>query len=248
VARVSKKRDIARASLEEHLRIGKELIPPFQRMGSPMEQVFWWRDLLPQFLWIDALVQFYGEAGAVRVFRDFLSASDQFNAHPVEILDGTVGAFSLIEMDKRAPLVERLAEQVESAIVQPFGNTLSLYPSCPMAWMTSGRTFDRASSISAVRDAIRRLNPGKDSHAGYCRALPLHRLFAHDKVKIFSSLTETIEAIKTYPLGDRYRVESFARNAHGSMLVRRAKEDPDVFAWSQDFWRSNLELAPCLYE
>jgi hypothetical protein len=117
-----------------------------------------------------------------------------------------------------------------------------------MAWMISGLTFDRDPSISAVRDAICRLNAGKDSHAGYCRALPLHRLFAHGKIKIFSSLTETIEAIKTYPRGDRYRVESFARNAHGSMLVRRATESPDVFKWSKSFWRSNLALAPCRYE
>jgi hypothetical protein len=246
--RMAKKLDLRRASLEEHLRVGKELLPPFQTMGGPMDQIFWWRDLLPQFLWIDALVQAYGEAGAVGVFRDFLSAADRFNQHPQEILDGTIGSFALIAVDRRADFLAELSENVAYSVVKPFGDILGLYPGCPMAWMLSDFSTDPTSSLSTVRDAIHRLMPGKDSYAGYCRALPLQRLLVHEKVKIFSHLTETIEAIKSYPHGDRYRAETFARNAHGSTMVRRAKEDLEVFKWSRDFWRSNLTLTPCFYD
>jgi hypothetical protein len=243
----AKKLKLQRAALEHHKQVGKELIPPFLRIGAPTEQIFWWRDMLPEFLWIDALVQTYREADAVRVFADFLSAADRFNTHPRDILDGTVSAFRLIEEDKRQPLIEELQDPIATAVLRPFGHILKLYPHCPMAWMTTGLDADPNSSIASVRDAILRMFPGKDPHPGFCRALPLHRLLAHNKIRISSSLTETIEAIKTYPNGDRYRAETFARSTHGSMLMRKAKEDPATFAWSRSFWNSNLTLTPCTY-
>ena len=87
------KLNLQRSSLQHHKQVGKELIPPLQRMNTSMDQVFWLRDVLPEFLWIDSLVQEYGQTGAVREFNDFLSAADPFNSHGKEILDGTVGAF-----------------------------------------------------------------------------------------------------------------------------------------------------------
>jgi hypothetical protein len=48
-----------RSALEHHKQVGKELITPFQQIGTPMEQVFWVRDLLPEFLWIDSVLSNY---------------------------------------------------------------------------------------------------------------------------------------------------------------------------------------------
>jgi len=84
---------LQRSAIEHHKQIGKELVPPFQQMGPPMEQIFWVWDLLPEFLWIDALVHEYGQHEANVTLNDFLSAADRFNSHHTEILDGTMGAF-----------------------------------------------------------------------------------------------------------------------------------------------------------
>lgn len=51
-----KKLKIQRSALEHHKHVKKELVPPFVGMGPPTEQVFWARDLLPEFIWIEALV------------------------------------------------------------------------------------------------------------------------------------------------------------------------------------------------
>jgi hypothetical protein len=248
VPMAAKKLNLQRAALEHHQQIAKELVPPFLRIGTPPEQVFWWRDFLPQFLWIDALVQTYGEAASVRIFGDFLSAADRYNAHPHDILDGTVGAFRLIQEDKRQAILEESQHLIAVAVLQPFGHVLSLYPQCPMAWMATGLSRERSSSIVSVREAVIRLLPGKDRYAGFCRALPLHRFLAHSKVYISDNLTETIEAIKSYPSGDRYRAETFARSMHSSVLMQQAEKDPTVLSWSRDFWNSNLAMTPCVYE
>ncbi len=243
-----RKLNLRRAALEHHRQIGKELIPPFQQIGPPMEQVFWLRDLLPEFLWIDALVHEYGQPVASRILNDFLTDADRFNSHPKEILDGTIGAFRLIGEEQRPAFVKELAASIGIAVARPLRHVLNLYPGCPMKWMAPDQSADREVSISATRDAIERLFAGKDPHAGFCRALPLNRFFAHGKVRISSNLADTIQAIKNYPHGDKYRAETFARTTHNMVLMRRAKEDSDMFAWARDFWDSNRTLVLCLYE
>src|SRR6266516_657098 len=132
---MSKKRlKLQRSALEHHKQIGKELIPPFQQIGPPMVQVFCFRDLLPEFLWIDALVHEYGQHKASGLLNEFLAAADRFNSHPREILDGTIGAFRFISESQRGPFLEELAGLIDGSVTRPFGRILSLYPKCPMSW------------------------------------------------------------------------------------------------------------------
>ena len=240
-----RKLDLQRSALEHHKQIGKELVPPFQQIGPPMEQVFWVRDLLPEFLWIDALVHEYGQA-ANEILNDFLTDADRFNSHPKVILDGTIGAFRFIPEGDRRAFVEELNVKIGTAVARPLRHVLSLYPECPMKWIAPDQSADRELSIVAVRDAMGRLLPGKEPHAGFCRALPLNRFLAHNKVFIASHLTDTIEALKSYPRGDKYCAETFARAMHNMELMQRAKEDPNTFAWARSFWNSNLTIVPCV--
>ena len=211
-----------------------------------MEQIFWVRDLLPEFLWIDGLVREYGQPTANRVLNDFLTDADRFNSHPKEILDGTIGSFRFIPESQRPVFVKELAEKIGTAVARPIKHVLGLYPECPMRWMVPEPLVERDVSIDAVRDAVARLFAGKEPHAGFCRALPLNRFFAHDKLRISSDLADTIEAIKSYPNGDRYRAETFARTTHNMVLQGRVNEDPDTFSWAHSFWNSNGTIAPCI--
>jgi hypothetical protein len=242
------KSDIWRSRLEAHKRVGKQLIPPFQSMGIATEQIYWWRDLLPEFLWIDSLVHEYGEPAAWRLFVDFLSAADRFNPDHDYLIDGTVSAFRLIPADQREAFHTELVEYTKAAIVEPFGDVLNLYPECPMAWLLTEPLEGSETGVSLVRDGVLRLLPGKDNHAGFCRTFPLHRMFAHKRAFIVDTLTELIEAIKLYPAGDRYRVESYARQMHDSLFMQQAAKEPQLLDWSHHFWNSNLTIAPCHYD
>ena len=155
--------------------------------------MFWWRDLLPEFFGIDSLVQTYGESGAASIFKAFISAADEYNLHATEILDGTISSFNLIGADGRQSLRAGLTKLVREAVVVPFGTVLSLYQDCPMAWMQD--TTSATSTVDAlmqIRSAIERLLPGKDSHTGFCRALPLHRLLAHGRINTLRILLKPL--------------------------------------------------------
>jgi hypothetical protein len=134
------KLDLQRSSIEHHKQVGKELIPPFQQIGPGMEQVFGLRDLLPEFLWIDALVQEYGQPSAARLLNDFLSAADPFNSHPKEILDGTISAFRFIVEERRQAFVKELAGKIELSVVRPFQHVLRLVPRVPHEMDGAGLT------------------------------------------------------------------------------------------------------------
>ena len=237
-----------RSSLKDHKRVGKELVPPFLAMDVPMTQVFWARDLLPEFLWIDSLVNFYGEAAGAAMFRDFMTAADNYHCDTDRFLDGTMSAFALIAGERRQQFLSDCSLLVRLAVDEPFGEILALLTSSDMAWLGTRTLESTRDAIQLLRQSVNRLIPGKDEHAGFCRALPLHRYFKHNRVMIVDTLTELIEAIEQYPKGDRWHVESYARQVHDSDMLDRAGRDPGFLAWSRRFWRFNADLAECHHE
>ena len=159
---------IWRSKLADHKRIGKQLVPPFQHIRISTEQIFWWRDILPEFLWIDSLVQTYGNLHAWALFGDFLSEADRFNPDANEILDGTVSAFRLVPAEKRKAFREELAPVVKEAIVAPFGTILKLYPDCPMSCLP----------LCCLRQPRQRFQLCEVPCSGLCRVKTIIRDFA----------------------------------------------------------------------
>jgi hypothetical protein len=232
--------------LQDHRRFKKQLVPPFQQLPGGVSQIYWTRDFLPEFLWIDALVQEFGKTAAVSVFRDFLRALDPLVPDGKEVLDGTVSSFRLVPQDLRQDFLRTYGGKANWAVTRPFSYVLTLYPGCPMAWLLQEpATETQSDAIDLVRAAVLRLLPGKDEHTSYVRALPISRYFEKGKIHIGVHMTELIEALKAYPEGDRAHVESFARSSHNGIMQHRAEENPDWMEWTRYFWNRNSELVTC---
>jgi hypothetical protein len=234
------------SALKDHQRFKKKLVPPLNRMSGAVLQIFWPRDLLPEFLWIDALVNQYGESGAASIFNDFLKSMDPLVPLEARVLDGTVTSFRAVPEDLRQSFIEAHRGKIEWAVERPLGDVIALYPRCPMGWLISPRDGrDTVVAIGNVRQAILRLMPGKTQHPAFCRALPMNRYFAHKKVFISNHLTELIDAIEKYPKGDRARAETWARTTHNIMMKQGLEKDPRLLDWSRHFWNHNQDLVPC---
>jgi hypothetical protein len=122
------KMKLQRSALEHHTQNRKELLPPFNRLNPAPQQIFWPRDLLPEFLWIDALVQQYGRSEGNKVLNEFLTEADRFNTHSKEILDGTISAFYFIPKDQRSHFVKAMESSIDRAVIRPFGHILDCTP------------------------------------------------------------------------------------------------------------------------
>lgn len=237
---------ILRSKLEHHARDKKQLIPPFVSMK--MAQIYWYREMLPEFIWIDSLVSFYGEHEASIYYNRVMDMLDEFNLYKNKILLGMVSSFNQVDPKSRNLITDKNKFLIEDAIVKPFGSIINLYPAMPMMWLIKGQKVygSREDAIKEIREAILRLFPAKDSHSGFCRAVPLNRFFKHNKLFITRNMGEIIKAIEEYPNGDRYRVESFARNVINMEFERRKAEEADFIKWSKYFWNYNYSLAECI--
>ena len=100
----SKTGKVLTSKIKDYKRDKKTLTPPFGQIN--MTQVFWHRDMLPEFLWIDSLVAYYGESGAPDYYNRLLSVLDEY--HKGEpILVGMVSDFGLIAKEDRETIINK---------------------------------------------------------------------------------------------------------------------------------------------
>ena len=232
--------------LREYKRLGKELIPPLLSFFPQLEEINWWSETLPEFLWIDSLLQAYGQTAGANLLNDFLGVLDKFYEDPKFILNGLVTSFGDVPQQFRSEILVKHASDIEWAVKKPFAHVLTLYKNCPMRWLVRESAGpDSSAAIAAVRAAVVRLLPGKDDYGGFCRAIPLRRYFVHKQVLVASNLTELIDSITKYPHGDRFRVESFARSHLNGDLRNRSEEGRWSLDWVKSFWRENYSIVGC---
>lgn len=233
------------SKMGDYKRSKKVLVPPLGQIN--MSQIFWHKEMLPDFLWIDSLVVFYGEMAASNYFNRVLDVLDNYyRAEP--ILTGMISDFNLIDDKIRKEVLTTNKFLIEDAVIKPFGDIIRLYPECPMAWMLEAVTLPVLNVINTVEEAkkaVMRLYPAKDSHGGFVRALSLNRFFKHNKIKISSKMKDVITSIENYPNGDRYRAESFARTVVNTYYLQEREKDPDLGKWSKYFWFHNFKISKC---
>ncbi len=233
------------SKIKDYKRDKKVLTPPFGQIN--MSQVMWHKEMLPDFLWIDSLVVFYGDIEASEYYNRMLNVLDEYHkAEP--ILTGTISDFGLIKPEDRPKILKANKFLIEDAVIHPFANIIRLYPECPMSWLLEGASLyelNVSDTIEDAKKAVERLFPAKDNHSGLVRALPLNRFFKHKKVQITSNMKETIKSIEEYPKGDRYRAESFARNLLNMFYMQEHEKNPDLAKWSKYFWTYNFKISKC---
>lgn len=123
-----------RRRLDAYKRRGKTLAPPLMNylQVSPLEYD---RQLLPQLLWLESVVDRYGEKklpGLVHRFLDLMDALGTTGSDPVS---GMVESFLFVPEAKRAAFVHDHRDAVQAMVIEPFGPALLLYGDCPMKWL-----------------------------------------------------------------------------------------------------------------
>ncbi len=236
------------SKISDYKRDKKNLIPPLGSLN--MVQTNWVRDLLPEYLWIDSLINRYPQNLAIELYNSFLDIADSFRKIDPDSKDlpllGHISQFMEISTKDRKPLLAAMNVIYKQVMLPDFINALSLYPNNPMDWLiVDSETSDKDQGVDYLQNAVERLYPGKDEHSGLCRAIPLNRLFKHNKLKISSKMSDLVTGLKTYPQGDRYHVESFARSVINTSWGMEVERKASLTNWSKLFWKLNGELSKC---
>lgn len=237
------------SGLGKHSKVGTQLVPPLAKL--PMHMLNFERDLLPEHLWIAALVDQYGVEHAHRPFYDLMDAVDKIWKEESPSL-GLITDFGRVPLEARAAFKRENEDLIRAAFHEVIGRPLAFYPDGPAHWMVDQRALDEVGSLdpevelTRLRNLVVRLLPGKDDFAGHVRVLPFARALKHGKVH-FPHDFDLIDVMPRYPGGctdeERWRVQSLART-----MVNMDYEHLDRYTgkdWPKYFWRHNFDLLPC---
>jgi len=233
-----------------HRKSGTKLITFLSDIG--VRQIQWERDVLPEFLWIAALAIKFGIDAFHTPYGNFMDAvDDMWSINTVPL--GLISDFALFPTDRRSEFLAKNTQLIEEYFRNPIGRIISFYPECPAAWLLQKEFIppddhlDPEIELGHLRSLVIKLLAGKDAYASRVRIVPLDRLFKHDKIRIFDTLKEILEAIPKYPSACsedfKSRVESFARTVINMEIEQRV--DLQAHEWPKYFWRHNYDLAVC---
>ncbi len=254
-----KKRQKARqgggySALRRHHKKGSRLYSPGDELR--FTDVQWMRDMVPEHLWIGALAMFYGPRKAEwpNIYGEMMDALDEVVGDQKLPPLGMVSDFSLVPADTRERFRKQHEALIQKAVLLPFGRVAAFYPDCPMGWLIeedwleAGGPLDPDMELGQLSTLLALLFDGKELTTGHVRAVPLNRLFKHNKLFITRGVSDdVVKLLPKYPAEcneeELYRVQQWARTALNVMYTIDGRYVDR--AWPKYFWRQNYNLAPC---
>lgn len=251
--RSQKKRKNQFTPINKHKRDGSKLTSEWSDLN--LQMIEWERDLIPEHLWIDLLAEEYKDVLWFRIYNEFLDKLEEcLTEQPKTPLFGFISDFTIPSDEEKEKFISNNKDLVFNAFFKPIGKILSLYPKNPASWLVLKEWIDKEKvdfeeELNKLSQSVSRLMEAKDLYAGHIRALPLNRLFKHNKIFLLKEkMEELAELIPKYPgkctEEEKYYVQSFARTTMNQkfMIEDRYKD----MVWSKYFWRHNYDLVPCV--
>ena len=235
--------------IHEHKRNGSKLLSQWSELNTKM--IDWERDLIPEHLWIDLLAQEYKNVHWHNIYSEFLDKLEECLVElPNVPLLGFISDFNIPTDEEKEKFINNNEDLIFEAFYKPIGKIMELYPENPANWLlldkwTKNDRNDSEKELDRLGQSVKRLMEAKDLYAGHIRAVPLNRLFKHNK--IFLPKGELTDLLPKYPVecteDDKYYVQSFARTTINQYFL--TEERYTSMNWSKYFWRHNYDLVPC---
>jgi len=241
--------------LNQYKRKGKILSPPYEFLQN-IESVAWDRDLIPEYLWMEALHQKFGNLMILHQnFNKFLDLFDSYiNDEDISLL-GLITDFGKVPNEKREEILKNNYDIIKELFVDIIGHVIVLYPDCPAVWLIPNEekeTFKKNHeySVKKVIESVIRLYPGKESE--YCRELrilPLQRLLKYERLS-FRSQVKWPRLLLKYPYQlstkEKEHCERMAILTLNMYIEFPGGSKKRNYQWSKHFWRCNLRISPCI--
>lgn len=237
--------------ISSHKRNKTKLVSPMNQLN--MELLQWEKDFLPEHLWIEMLANEFNDIHWHRIYNDFLDKLEESINDPDVMLFGFISDFNVVPEKSREDFIKKNYEFIYNFFYKIIGKALTFYPDNPANWLLleewkEREKIDFETELNKVGRSINRLMAAKDYHSGHVRAVPLNRLFKHNKLFIFKDMKKAVDLLPKYPDlcndDEKYYIQSFARNIMNPLFMKdeRYKEKK----WAKYFWRQNYNLIPCV--
>ncbi len=236
--------------LSQHKKKGTVLQSPYNEM--PFNIYDWAKDILPECLWIAALIEHFGKKDAYKFFYKFMDVIDEVWPDDNFAAIGFLTDFSVIPETARKQLWNHHEELLVECFHKPIARILTFYPKNPAAWLVRkdivdiGGHVDPDVELGYLRNLVANLCSRQGELATLVTALAFGRLLpccTFDAQKCDS----LIKLLEKYPIdcteSEKQIVESHARSFVCGIYMqnkRYAKRE-----WPKYFWRHNFDLTVC---
>ncbi len=208
----------------------------------------WHREMLPDFLWLAAML---GRRSAWKAAYEPLDVLDEFVPAGPRILDGRLSRFALVPEAQRAAAREALRSRAPNGLPSELGHTLALYPTCPAQWLYEDwferNEPDMERGLAVGRSLVAEHTDKFGVRETRLRMAAISRYVTHGRIAHPGG--EIYDLVPKYPGGlsesDQQAVESVMRAMWLGLVGMEVNEDPSVLDWPREFWTRNREVAPC---
>ena len=237
--------------LRNHKRIGKRFIPPLlQYPEGKIHPVNWYRDFLPEFLWIALLCDQQGYKVAV---KNTIKLSDTVNS----VINDTkrTGGFCIasdylsLNDEERKLIISKVDQELGKILDSCLGTILKFYPDFPMGWLVSDKWMEKTSvgleGLVSIKSAVRARVDRFSRPAMECQVLAWVMMCKSGKIQYPAEMEiPDPNLISEYPDTD----ESKRMGAHvRSCLKAFVLISEQRSNWISSFWRHSFEISPCEY-
>lgn len=232
--------------LSGHTRVKSQLVTPSNSYDR-LQLLDWYRDLLPEHLWIDLLRQQVGEQRYLVQFNQLLDRL-QASVGVEPVFHGYISEFGIFPEEQRAEFLEAHGDLVREAFFTPAGRLLMGYPGFPAAWMCApfaadAQALDRDAIATVLTESVIRLSQNKNAYVGHLRVLPFSRKVRAGKFQ--TSSEEHLDLMMRYPAScsdqEKRRLQQFAATTMNATMSDQYAN----FPWPAIFWRHNSRMVEC---
>ncbi len=249
-ANAQKSKGVHGARLDDYRVKGRLRQPPIAQL-SP-ELVKWQKDLLPELLWLDLLLESSSLSKSANLAHSTLDTIDAFvDDQGAQVLTGLVSSFSLVADHQRIAAVKALKDTdlYETAFPHEFRSALLNYPSCPMYWLVASESeedHDLTEGLEFVAGSVLRLFDSHGKHASRCRMIPLARMFKHGKIMLSPDVADDVAVLAEYSEAMDPDRQSMVESMVRAMFLSISNMLIDPQHWSAPFWRRNDKISQCV--
>ncbi len=238
--------------LQDHKRQGKTFIPPFTHTIGPLQEISWVKTMLPEFLWIALIQDYYGYREGVELITSLSRIAHKCSPSEKKRVFATISSLGELTADEQSRLQSDLAASGELFEIQKaLLPLIAFYPECPLRFLFSskpdlsgkeGRNLERFKSLVAgVYDKTSR-------DTMMVQATAIWLAFDSGALKVFEGL-----ALASFPEIEKYPHTTLSQKVAASIrstiyIFFSEPHYPSSSNWPKNFWNRGLEIDNCYFE
>ncbi len=208
----------------------------------------WLDDLVPDLVWLQLIVDRYGEGRCVALTSDLVTRLKGELGEDIPGLIALASEWEHIPHDAAGAAMRAMPERDQDDVVAALAPLVWYYPECPLAALVAqvnNKTRPKRphAGLAPISTAVAQLTDRRDRPATFAQVLAVYMLGATGRMNIAGEVElPDLNCVSDYPDTDEsMEMAAVVRALLGACLSGR----DDGGQWGSYFWRRGYELSPC---